>query len=114
MKKKADSYAVGGERHLDIHVFRNDKLFAEWKNHAVYSMRDFDQHVMKGNSRGHQEEARRKAVLEFAKSLQGDMPLEPCSEITDHKDSMLLYSAVYQSAVKKQKGLNSQITVKLS
>ena len=105
-------YEVGNEYHLDIHVFRNDNYFSGWKNYEKFSIKELGKNYLHGRSRGHQEDARREAILEFISFLQGN-EIDPVSEITSHENGISLCGAVYQSASKRYKGRNPLVNVKL-
>lgn len=103
-------YDVGGEYHLDIHVFRNSSLFPKWETYEKISIKDLNNKVMIGKSRGHQEDARRQAVLEFAKFLNGK-EIKPASDFLDHERSTRLMYGVYQSAANRFTVRNSLVNV---
>jgi predicted dehydrogenase len=103
-------YDVGGEYHLDIHVFRNQKMFPNWKNYEKISVNDLELNIMEGKSRGHQEDARRKCVLEFA-FLLNNADLEPTSDFLDHKRSTYLMYAAYKSAVLRKMNKNAVVNI---
>jgi hypothetical protein len=62
-EKEEDLFSMGGEFHLELHVFRNSNLFKEWKTHEVFNMKDYSQMKLEGKSRGHQEDARGLSVF---------------------------------------------------
>jgi hypothetical protein len=86
---------------LDIHVFRNDKLFPDWQNHATYTMKELMSPTLTGYSRGHQEDARLNCIVEFIHQLHGLTSLSR-SPLEDHKESVELMSAIYQSASQRK------------
>ena len=90
-------YDVGGEYHLDIHVFRNDKMFPKWKNYQKYSVEDLSINALENNSRGHQEDARKNAILDFINQINGTLD-KSASSLEDHRRGVVLLSGVYQSA----------------
>jgi len=105
-------YDFGGEYHLDIHVFRNDKMFPIWRNYEQFSIADLEIPIMKGKSRGHQEDARRKAIIEFLQNMNGIK--KSTSDLLDHRRSVLLMSGIYQSAIKRRQGENPLVNLKYS
>lgn len=109
-KKQDGIYEFGGEYHLDIHVFRNDKMFPEWKNHRHYSIKDLSTNLMEGKSRGHQEDARRMCVEEFLQCIDGK-DINLTSELTDHRRAAVLSTGIYQSAIFKRQNKNPMITL---
>lgn len=108
--KTQSLYEVGGEYHLDIHVFRNNSLFPKWKTYEKISIKDLNHKFMKGKSRGHQEDARRQAVLEFFRFLNGESII-PVSDLLDHERSTRLMSGVYQSAANRFIGKDPVINI---
>lgn len=103
-------YNVGGEFHLDIHIFRNKSLYPNWKTYEKISIKDLDKKITIGKSRGHQEDARKQAVLEFFKFLNGESII-PVSDLLDHERSTKLMSGVYQSAANRFKNNNSVVNI---
>lgn len=98
--KMQDLYDVGGENHLDIHIFRNSNLFPRWKTYEKISVEDLSKNIMIGKSRGHQEDARRNAVMDFFKFLNGKK-IVLVSDFLDHERSIKLMAGVYQSAANR-------------
>jgi len=105
-------YDVGGEYHLDIHVFRNDKFCPKWKNYEKFSVRDLNVNIMEGISRGHQEDARRFCILDFIEQINNPGKTTK-SSIVDHKKSILLMSGAYQSMCNNFTGKNPLISINL-
>lgn len=111
--KDQDLWSFGGEYHLEIHVFRNDKLFPEWKNHERYGILDFGGPALGGASRGHQEDARRQSVLEFVACLHatGCEPRRLISDLDDHRRGVALMSGIYRSACRRRDGADPLVTI---
>lgn len=103
-------YDIGGEYHLDIHVFRNQKMFPKWKNYEKISINDIGVKIMEGKSRGHQEDARRACILEFVSAIQ-DSKNKTSSDFLDHKRSTLLFYAAYKSAILRKMGKNPVVNI---
>ena len=103
-------YDIGGEYHLDIHVFRNQKMFPKWKNYEKITINEIGVNIMEGKSRGHQEDARRTCFLEFVLALQ-DSKNKVSSDFLDHKRSTLLLYAAYKSAVLRKIGKNPVVNI---
>lgn len=104
-------YDVGGEYHLDIHIFRNNKMFPEWKAYDKISVKDLDIPIIKNKSRGHQEDSRRKSILEFISLIQ-NKEKKVSSDLSDHKNSTMLLYGIYKSALLRKQGKNPLINVK--
>jgi predicted dehydrogenase len=98
-------YDIGGEYHCDAHVFRNSSLVPSWKTYEQLSIRDLDAARMRGKSRGHQEEARRQAILEFVAYLQG-RDTTSTSDLATHRRGVKLMAGVYISAARRNLGLD--------
>ncbi|MFH1970781.1 MAG: Gfo/Idh/MocA family oxidoreductase [Patescibacteria group bacterium] len=109
-----DIYKVGGEYHLDIHVFRNSNLFPNWKSYEKISIKDLTNKDLLGKSRGHQEDARKKCVIEFVKMIKGFSNIKPLSDYLDHELSTMLFYAAYKSFVLRTQGKNPIINVKIN
>jgi len=89
--KKTNLYEFGGEYHLDIHVFRNDKMFPKWKNYEKLSIKDLGISVMEGKSRGHQEDARRQSVIEFVSLIRENKKVSSSSDYLKHKEAQCFF-----------------------
>lgn len=110
-KNTSRSYSFGGEWHLDIHVFRDSKMFPEWKTHEVYSIKDLSNEYMAGYSRGHQEDARAACIIDFCESIKNGR--ETKSDLVSHRNGTYLLSALYESEIMKQKNRNPLINIKI-
>lgn len=98
--KQEGIYEVGGEYHLDIHVFRNHNLFSRWKSYEKFSIKDLTTNVLEDYSRGHQEDARRRAIVEFIDFIKGKKT-NPLSDFLDHERGTKLLAGVYLSAARR-------------
>lgn len=101
---------VGGEYHLDIHVFRNSKMFPEWKSYDKFGVKDLSINVLEGYSRGHQEDARRAAILTFLKSIHKP-DTKRYSDILDQTFSIGIIGAAYRSALNRKLGKNPLVSI---
>ena len=114
IEKQKGMYDVGGEYHLDIQVFRNSNLFPEWKDYEKYSIKDLTTaHVVQGYSRGHQEDARRNAIIEFVDFIKGK-DITPCSDFFHHEIGTKLLAGIYLSAARRFNNLNPLVNINLS
>lgn len=113
-ENKVGIYDVSGEYHLDIHVFRNQKMFPEWKNYTKYSMQDLAENHLDGYSRGHQEDARRKCIQEFTEGMYGKTRERSnySSSLEDHKKGVYITSGIYESAIRRRKNENPVVNIK--
>lgn len=101
----------GGEYHLDIHIFRNSKMFPQWQSYEKLSVKDLSLNILEGYSRGHQEDARRATLVTFLRAIE-DPTVEQYSDLLDHHQSVGLIEAAYQSALNRKMSVNP--LVKLS
>lgn len=105
------SYDFGDEWHLDIHLFRNSKMFPDWQAHQVYSIKDLSNEYMTGYSRGHQEDARIACVIDFCESVKNKKDTK--SDLLSHKNGTYLLSAMYESEIRKMNNQNPLVNVKI-
>lgn len=99
MAKDADNYSVGGEYHFDIHIFRNNKLFPQFKAYELVKINDLRPVRDLGYSRGHQEEARRSCIDEFFDAIRNKRSIdEQESNFLQHRLSTQILSSIYKSA----------------
>ena len=110
-KKDKLDYSPGGEYHFDIMVFRNNTLFKKWKSYKKISLKDLQKGRMSGYSRGHQEDARRLATLEFLEFLDGKKKKDYISDFTKHCDTVRLMAGVYKSAALKFNNKNPLVNI---
>jgi len=108
--KQEGIYDIGGEYHLDIHLFRNHNLFPRWKSYEKFSIRDLTTNVLGGYSRGHQEDARRQAIIEFVNFIK-DKKIEPQSNFLDHEHGTRLLTGAYLSAARQFNGKNPLVNI---
>ena len=106
-------YDVGGEFHFDIHVFRNDKMFPVWKNYEKISIKDLGIRAMEDKSRGHQEDARREAILEFVSLIKSNKKKNATSDYLDHELATKLMYGIYKSASLRKNNKNSLVNLKI-
>lgn len=106
-------YKVGGESHMDIYVFKNSGMIGG-KTIEIIKLKDIQkQKFLDNKSRGHQEDARAEAFLEFISALKGTMKRSNMrSDLFTHTASVTLLSGIYQSiAAKKHRNINLKISL---
>ncbi len=101
--------SFGKEFHVELHVFRNSNLFKEWKNHEIFNMENYTEMKLSGRSRGHQEDARYAAIVDFINAIQEKRDTN--SDFSDHRRGTLLLSGIYQSAIKRKQFKNPLIRI---
>lgn len=107
-------FNVGGEYHADIYIFRNSTFNPKWKCFEKFQVKDMIKREMKDKSRGHQEDARREAILGFVENLQtGSRKIAKQSDLTQYERSVKMMSIVYQSMARRRKGLNPLVKIKI-
>ncbi|MFE3946226.1 Gfo/Idh/MocA family oxidoreductase [Streptomyces sp. NPDC059118] len=93
-----DERAAGGAVHIELHVFRNDRLGLGWERHCVLGFADL---VQDGGDRTvlpTQRSARTCAVTEFLAHLAGRVPrAELASDLADHRRPAHLMAGAYLS-----------------
>lgn len=111
---QGDLFCVGGEYHADLYIFRNSTFNPKWKCVDKFQVNDLMKMEMKDKSRGHQEDARREAILAFAENLQtGSQKIAEQSDLTQYERTVKMMSIVYQSMARRKKGLNPLVKIKI-
>lgn len=109
-----DIFKVGGEYHAEVYVFRNSAFNPKWECVENFNVKDFIERSMKDKSRGHQEEARREAVVGFVNNLlTGSQEITKHLDLIQHERSVKMVSGIYQSMSRRTKRLDSLIKIKL-
>ena len=104
-----DIFSIGKEFHIELHVFRNSNLFKIWKTHEIFNIKDYFEMKLSGKSRGHQEDARYSAIVDFINAIQEKRDTD--SDFLDHKRGISLLSAIYQSEIKRKQSKNPLIKI---
>lgn len=99
-----DIYKPGHEFNLDITICRNSKLVGG-KAAETFTLKDIYKPVLNDYSRGHQEDARRSAIVEFFDLIQNGKN-RGSSSLQSHALSSLLMSGVYESIATGQEVIN--------
>lgn len=113
LNKSTNHSRIGGEYHLDIHVFRNSKIFKDWDSYKKYSFDDFNISFLRGYSRGHQEDARRECIKNFLAAVSGNETILR-SNILDQDNSIKIISSAYLSALNRKKYRNPLIKIRVA
>jgi len=107
-------YDFGGEYHADIYISRNSTFNPKWKTVEKIQVKDLMKNEMSGTSRGHQEDARRRAVYEFIHDITSKKPrLHTTSDLLQYERSVKMMSIAYQSMAQRKGKKNPLITIKL-
>lgn len=106
---------LGGKNHFDIHIFRNPLVSNGIEQPEVYKLTN----IFTQPSKGHEsnimmEQVKFKVVEEFVDFIQGKLKKKfVTSQITDHKASVQIMSAVYCSHINAKNGKSPIISCKL-
>ena len=112
VNEKSCLYAVGGEHHLELSVFKNTGMIGG-KPVEIFSMKDLMQPVLSDASRGHQEDARAQGFFEFIACLN-DNNAPRTSDLLSHEAAVTLFSGVYQSAIAQREERNPNINLPIT
>lgn len=107
-------YDFGGEYHGDIYISRNSAFNPNWQAIERVQTKDIVPIQMEGKSRGHQEDARRRAILEFLDDLRATTPrLHRTSDLLQYERSVKMMAIAYQSMARKKQHLNPLVKATL-
>lgn len=97
-----DRRAAGGADHIELHVFRNDRLGLGWERHRVFGFTDLVQGNGDRTVLPTQRSARTCAIAEFLSHLGGRTPrAELASDLSDHRRPARLMAAAYLSMARR-------------
>ncbi|MFB8290255.1 Gfo/Idh/MocA family protein [Kitasatospora purpeofusca] len=100
-----DRRAAGGADHVELHVFRNDRLGLGWDRHRVLGFDDLVQGSGSEAVLPTQRSARNCAVTEFLSYLAGRIPrADLASDLADHRRPARLMAAAYLSMARRAAG----------
>lgn len=101
-------YKKWWEMHFDIHIYRNNSLFPEYKKYEYIWIKDLYKDFWKWYSRWHNETARRDWMKEFFGSILW-RGTKTESDILNHKLSTTVFHSVYKSINKHYNWKNNLI-----
>lgn len=101
-----DDYALGGNNHFDIHVFRNSAMFGESeKPLRTYKLNELNTGSVHTDENLTHETSKELVILEFIDFIQGKIRKKKLtSSIDDHLIPAQIMSAVYRSHIRSRKG----------
>jgi hypothetical protein len=109
-----DIFKFGGEYHAEVYIFRNSSFNHKWKCIEHFDVKDLMSRRMKDKSRGHQEDARREAVIAFVNNLiDGDRRICDFLDLPQHERSVKMVSGIYRSMARRKKGQDPLVKIKL-
>ncbi|MEV6976938.1 Gfo/Idh/MocA family oxidoreductase [Kitasatospora sp. NPDC093806] len=97
-----DRRAPGGADHIELHVFRNNKMCPDWERHRTLGFADLVQGSGTGAVLPTQRSARTCAIVEFLSNLAGRIPRTAmASDLADHRRPARLMAAAYLSMARR-------------
>ena len=137
-EKVAEAYHSGGDKHFDVHIFRNAKLFKQ-DQQCVYRKLSFQdiraelqikeaptkllelsREVSEQNPeqktlfRLPSETSKWRVVTEFIESIRGELIEPGLSSLESHQDGVKLMSSAYESLALRSSSFNSVVSFPLS
>ena len=110
-KRTKNIFKIGGEKHIDIYIFRNIMIFD--KEFEIINIKELNENILKKRSRGHQEDARVKGFIEFIERMQSIKKSDFTSDLTSHFMSSVIFSGVYRSGAKQFHNKPNRIKINL-
>ncbi|MFJ1936781.1 Gfo/Idh/MocA family protein [Kitasatospora sp. NPDC088160] len=97
-----DRRAPGGADHIELHVFRNDRLYPGWERHCTLGFADLTAGSGPDAVLPTQRSARTCAVTEFLSYVTGRIPrAQMASDLADHRRPARLMAAAYLSMARR-------------
>lgn len=109
---QGDPHVAGGDRHIELHVFRNNRYHRRWKKHTRLTFSDLTTPTDDGPALPTQESSRRRAMQEFLDYLCGHRTrAEMTSELTSHRRGSVLMAGAYLSMARQFNGTHPVATL---
>ncbi|MFF2374926.1 Gfo/Idh/MocA family oxidoreductase [Streptomyces xiamenensis] len=109
-----DRYAAGGDRHIEVHVFRNDHFRPGWKPYTRLGHDDLTTTVDGQLAAPTQQSSRRRSVHEFLLYLNGRRDRHQMrSDLTTHRTAAVLMAGTYLSMAHRFSGDSPEATLSL-
>ncbi|MER5802826.1 Gfo/Idh/MocA family oxidoreductase [Streptomyces mirabilis] len=98
----AGPYEIGGQGHIEVHVFRNSSFDVRWKKYETLDYDVLTTVSESGSEEPTQSASRRRALQEFLEYVSGRRTREQMSsELTDHRRGATLMAGTYLSAAQQ-------------
>jgi hypothetical protein len=108
-----DRSGVGGHAHLEVHVFRNNRLFPQWQPYERLTVGDVVADEPDWDD--HQRDARNLALTEFVGLVNGTVAAsELTSDLLDHAVGSAVLSGAYLSLARAAEGASPNVTLELA
>ncbi|WP_221354642.1 Gfo/Idh/MocA family oxidoreductase [Streptomyces beigongshangae] len=110
-----DRYATGGDRHIEVHVFRNDRFRPGWKPYARLGHDALTTTVDDRIAAPTQQSSRRRSMHEFLLHLNGRRSRHQMrSDLTTHRTAAALMAGTYLSMARRWTGASPEVTLSLT
>ncbi|MFF4410402.1 Gfo/Idh/MocA family protein [Streptomyces sp. NPDC001404] len=108
----AGPHALGGESHIEVHVFRNNRFRPTWTKHTTLGYEALTTTWNADAAVPTQESSRRRAINEFLDYLNGRRTREQMlSELTSHRRASTLMAGAYLSMANQRTGASPVTTL---
>jgi hypothetical protein len=98
-------YALGGNNHFDIHVFRNSGILGG-KPLEIITSKDLAAEMNHDSSKLVVEQVKHKVVKEFVEIVLGQRePTDTSSDLSSHNLSVSLMSLIYRSGIQRKEAV---------
>ncbi|MFE0063397.1 Gfo/Idh/MocA family oxidoreductase [Streptomyces sp. NPDC059003] len=110
----ADPHAVGHRGHVEVHVFRNNRLQPQWTEYTRLGYQALTTTWNTDVATPTQQSSRRRATVEFLEYLNGLRRREQMrSELTSHRRAATVMTGAYQSMAQQWAASSPQATLDL-
>ncbi|MDX3366438.1 Gfo/Idh/MocA family oxidoreductase [Streptomyces sp. ME02-6987-2C] len=110
-----DRYTVGGDRHIEVHVFRNNRFRPNWKPYTSLGHDDLTTTADGYLATPSQQSSRRRSMHEFLLYLNGHRDRHQMrSDLTTHRTAAALMAGTYLSMAHRFRGASPEATLSLA
>ncbi|MER5372633.1 Gfo/Idh/MocA family oxidoreductase [Streptomyces sp. NPDC002553] len=110
-----ERYAVGGDQHIEVHVFRNNRFRPDWKPYTRLGRDDLTTTADGHLATPTQQSSRRRSMHEFLLYLNGRRDRhQMCSDLTTHRTAAALMAGTYLSMAHRFSGASPEATLSLA
>ena len=103
-------YALGGNNHFDIHVFRNNRVTGDVMPLETFTMQDIANDYSYDDSKLVSEQLKQNILPEFL-NLVRDRTVSSNLDLHTYANTILLMSSVYESSRRLNVGINPIVNV---
>ncbi|GGV50474.1 hypothetical protein GCM10010245_79490 [Streptomyces spectabilis] len=110
-----DRYATGGDRHIEVHVFRNNRFRPGWEPYTRLGHNDLTATADGQLAAPTQQSSRRRSMHEFLLYLNGRRDRQQMrSDLTTHRTAAALMTGTYLSMAHRYSGTLPEATLSLT